>query len=105
MKKLLIATLSILPISILYAQQPPQLENSLPGEVFLTPQVDLDLQPVPLVVPDKFKGQVPESEILQLPEGFAASVFALTGLVGPRFMAWSPDGVLHVANMKVNGSE
>ena len=43
--------------------------------------------------------------MLQLPEGFAASIFVLTGLVGPRFMAWSPDGVLHVANMKVNGSE
>ena len=70
MKKLLIATLSILSISILYAQQPPQLENSPPGEVFLMPQVDLDLQPVPLAVPDKFKGQVPEGEMLQLPEGF-----------------------------------
>jgi glucose/arabinose dehydrogenase len=30
-------------------------------------------------------------------------VFAATGLQGPRFMAWSPDGVLHVANMRVPG--
>ena len=105
MKKLLIATLSILSISIPYAQGPPQLENSPPGQVFLTPQIDLKLRPVPLLVPDKFKGQVPEGEMLQLPPGFAASVFALTELVGPRFMAWSPEGVLHVANMKVEGSE
>jgi glucose/arabinose dehydrogenase len=97
--------LSILAISALRAQQPPQLDDSQPGEVFLTPQVDLALRPVPLIVPDKFKGQVPEGEVLNLPEGFTASVFAATGLVGPRFMDWSPDGVLHVANMKVNGSE
>ena len=84
---LLLVALLLLSLSAPHARQPPQLENSPPGEVFLTPQVDLDLQPVPLVVPDKFKGQVPEGEMLQLPEGFAANVFALTGLVGPRFMA------------------
>lgn len=105
MKQSLLFALSILAISALRAQQPPQLDDSQPGEVFLTPQVDLALQPVPLIVPDKFKGQVPEGEVLNLPEGFTASVFAATGLVGPRFMDWSPDGVLHVANMKVNGSE
>jgi glucose/arabinose dehydrogenase len=33
---------------------------------------------------------------LQLPTGFEATVFA-SGLVGPRFIAFSPDGVLHVA--------
>ena len=85
------------------AAQPPELEESSPGENFLTPTIDLELQPVPLEVPEQFDGWVPARE-LQLPQGFRASVFAAPGLVGPRFMDWSPDGVLHVANMKVNGS-
>ena len=105
MRKYLLPAVLILPASTLFAQQPPQLEDSRPGEVFLTPMVDIELQPVPLMVPEKFKGKVPEGEMLNLPEGFSASVFAVTGLVGPRFMDWSPDGVLHVANMKVEGGQ
>ena len=105
MCKSFLAALPFLLMSTVLAQQPPQLEDSQPGEVFLTPQVDLVLEPVPLTVPEKFKGQVPEGEMLNLPAGFAASVFAVTGLVGPRFMDWSPDGVLHVANMKVEGGQ
>jgi len=88
----------------LAAQQPPELEDSGPGVNFLTPTIDLDLQSVPLVVPEQFARWVPDRE-LQLPEGFKASVFAAPGLMGPRFMDWSPDGILHVANMKVNGGE
>ncbi|MFQ5409573.1 MAG: hypothetical protein ACE5FI_14280, partial [Anaerolineales bacterium] len=34
---------------------------------------------------------------LQLPPGFTATVFA-SGLDGPRFIAFGPDGVLHVAD-------
>ena len=72
-----------------------------PGTFELTPGRDLGLQPVPLVVPGRFAGEVPGDITLNLPPGFSAQVFASTGLVGPRFMAWSPDGALHVASMRL----
>ena len=83
---------------------PPQLVDPEPGQVFLTPQIDLDLGPVPLVVPERF-AQTPLAEReLMVPPGFAVNVFAAGApLEGPRFMAWDPDGVLHVANMKAGG--
>lgn len=37
------------------AQQPPQLAVSEPGEVFITPKINLGLVPTPLVVPEQFK--------------------------------------------------
>ena len=86
------------------AQQPPQLEDSGPGEVFLTPITDLGLVDTPVDVPPQFSGALPEGATVKLPQGFRANVFAATGLEGPRFMAWSPEGVLHVANMKVGGA-
>ena len=66
----------------------------------LTPTADLGLQPVEVEIPQQF-GALPPLTLL-LPPGFEAKIFAATGLEGPRFMAWSPDGVLHVANMKVD---
>ncbi len=88
------------------AQVVPRLADPQPGQVFLTPQIDLNLQPVPLVVTDRYASPELEDRELMLPPGFKASVFAAGGpLVGPRFMDWSPDGVLHVANMKVRGGE
>ena len=72
-----------------------------PGTFELTPKRDLGLQPVPLVVPGRFAGEVPGDITLNMPPGFSARVFASTGLVGPRSMAWSPDGVLHVASMRL----
>lgn len=71
-----------------------------PGTLQLTPRRDLGLAPVEVVVPDKFRGLVPEGMTLNLPPGFSAKVYAASGLRGPRLMAWSPEGVLHVANMK-----
>jgi glucose/arabinose dehydrogenase len=82
------------------AAQPPQLEDSEPGEVFLTPQIDLGLVETPVDVPAQFAGRVPEGAVLKLPPGFRAKIFAAEGLRGPRMMAFSPEGVLHVANMK-----
>jgi hypothetical protein len=78
--------------------------ESPPGTFSLTPQVDLDLQPVPLVVPAQFRGLVPSGLTMNLPPVFSAKVFAATGLEGPRLMDFSPAGVLHVANMKVGGA-
>ena len=68
------------------------------------PTRHLGLQSIPLVVPERFAGEIPGDITLNMPPGFSARVFAATGLVGPRFMAWSPDGVLHVASMR-RGSE
>ena len=38
-----------------------------------------------------------EEEQIQLPDGFTAQIFA-RDLNGPRFIAFSPDGILHVAD-------
>ena len=65
----------------------------------LAPNIDLGLQPVAIAVPGKYRSQVPENITLNLPPGFSASVFA-AGLRGPRLMAVSPEGVLHVCNMR-----
>ena len=65
----------------------------------LVPEVDLGLQPTPLIVPEVFRGAVPQDLVLNLPPGFSAHVFAHEGLRKPRFMAFDPNGVLHVANM------
>ena len=70
-----------------------------PGTFQLAPEVDLQLQPVEVEVPNQFAGQVPADPILNLPPGFSARVFAVTGGSGrPRMLAFSPDGVLHVAH-------
>jgi glucose/arabinose dehydrogenase len=75
-----------------------------PGTFQLTPRLDLGLAPVAVVVPEEFSGLVPEDLSVNLPPGFSAKVYAAPGLRGPRFMAWSPDGVLHVANMKAGAA-
>jgi glucose/arabinose dehydrogenase len=84
----------------LFAQEGPY----PPGTVQMTPEVDLALESVPLVVPEKFRGIVPEGLSLNLPPGFSVKVFAVDGLRGPRFMACNQEGVLHVANMKAGNA-
>ena len=70
-----------------------------PGTFQLNPAIDLNLQPVPVAVPEKFRDAVPGNLTLNLPPSFSVSVFAAgNNLRGTRFMAFSPDGVLHVAN-------
>lgn len=71
-----------------------------PGTIQMTPEIDLNLESVSLIVPEKFRDTVPEGLTLNLPSGFSVKVFAVTGLRGPRMMAFNKDGVLHVANMK-----
>jgi glucose/arabinose dehydrogenase len=97
---LLMAALILASIPLLHAQEDPY----PPGTVRMTPQVELGLESVPLVVPEEFAGLVPEGLRLNLPPGFTVRVFA-ANLAGPRFMAWSPEGVLHVANMKAGGAD
>jgi len=66
----------------------------------LTPLVRNDLHKVQLAVPEKFSGvQSIANRFLTIPKGFTASVFHYsTDLSKPRFIAFSPDGVLYVAN-------
>ena len=86
--------------------QPPQLLDPEPGQVFLTPQIDLGLQPVSMLVPERYTLSGIADRELMLPPGFMVNVFAAGGLLeGPRFMSWDPKGVLHVANMKAGGGK
>lgn len=86
---------------LLFAQEDPY----PPGTVQMTPEIDLNLESVPLIVPEKFKGLVSENLSLNLPPGFSVKVFAVAGLQGPRMMAFNKDGILHVANMKAGGAD
>ncbi len=72
------------------------------GTIQMTPREHLGLEQVAVIVPPKYRGQVPADLTLNIPPGMGARIFA-AGLEGPRFMAFSPDGVLHVANMKAGG--
>ena len=73
------------------------------GTIQMTPREHLGLEQVAVIVPPKYRDQVPADLNLNVPPGMGARIFA-AGLEGPRFMAFSPDGVLHVANMKVGGA-
>ena len=74
-------------VSSVYAQ--------VPGEVYLTPKIDLQLQPVAVA------GL--EDRTLNVPPGFIVELFAEDVGKG-RLMAWSPDSVLHVAVMGTRGN-
>lgn len=81
--------------------QPVLAQDELYPANTLAPIVDLGLQPVALEVAGKYRDQVPENLMMNLPPGFSVKVFA-AGLSGPRLMAFSPRGVLHVANLRGN---
>ncbi len=87
--------------TLLFAQENPY----PPGTLQMTPEVDLGLESVPLEVPAKFMGLVPEGLVLNVPADFSVKVFAATGLQGPRMMAFDDQGILHVANMKAGNAD
>lgn len=70
----------------------------LPPSVKMTPIGDLALQSSNVEVPAKFRGKISENLKLSLPSGYTAKIFHIGGLSKPRFLAWSPDSVLHVAD-------
>jgi glucose/arabinose dehydrogenase len=72
--------------------------QQLPPDVHLTPVRNMQLTPVPLRVPEKFKGLVAEGHNLNIPRGYQANVFYAGRLGKPRFFTWGPDSVLYVAN-------
>jgi len=74
-------------------------EEPLPGTAHLTPRVDIELQSVPVLVPDHFD-HLPAGLNLNLPPGFSVRMYAAFESVDrPRFMAFDDKEVLHVANM------
>ena len=66
--------------------------------VRMTPVGDLALQSGKVIVPEKFKGKIADNLSLSVPPGYSAKIFHVGGLSKPRFFAWSPDSVLHVAD-------
>jgi len=68
------------------------------GSDKLTELIDLQLHPVPVTIPTGISTTLPDHPSLNVPQGFAVSVYA-ADLSNPRFMAFSPDGVLFLANM------
>ena len=66
----------------------------------LTPRQDLYLEEVEVTVPSQYQALVPPNLTVNLPVGFTATVFSAFGMLRPRLMAFSPDGVLHIADMR-----
>lgn len=70
----------------------------LPSTVSMTSVADLSLTAGPLIVPEKYRGMISEHHTLSVPSGYTAKIFYAGGLLKPRFFAWSPESVLHVAD-------
>ena len=77
----------LLASSALHAEYPP-------GQIRLTPKVNLHLEPTPV--------EGLPARTLNLPPGFKVKLFS-DQVDKARFMAWDNQGVLHVANMKTQG--
>ncbi len=65
----------------------------------LTPVADMGTHTVTVTVPAKFAGSFTAGRTLQVPSNYTASIYYTGGLNKPRFMAFSPSGVLHVSDM------
>ncbi len=86
------------------AQSPPatQTPGTAPqiGSTYITPTRDLGLVSQAIEIPSRFR-QFITNQTVNLPSGWKAKVFYAGSLLSkPRFMAWSPDSVLHVADMR-----
>ena len=65
----------------------------------LTPVNDIGTHTVSVGVPEKFEAAFPTARTLKVPTNYSVSIFQAGGLSKPRFMAFSPSGVLHVSDM------
>jgi glucose/arabinose dehydrogenase len=65
----------------------------------LTPVLNLGLVRDTVEVPQKFAGKFPQGQVLQIPAGYKARIFHAGIATNPRFLTWSPQGVLHLADM------
>lgn len=69
------------------------------GSINLTPEISLNLEAVQIEVPLKYSTQFPSNRIIYLPKGFKARLFYTSNIFSkPRFMSFSPKGVLHIAD-------
>lgn len=64
----------------------------------LTPVADIGTKNVSVNVPAKFQNNFPAGKTLTVQTHYSVSVFQAGGLSKPRFMTFSPAGVLHVAD-------
>lgn len=64
----------------------------------LTPVGDIGTHTIPVTVPTKFINTFPKEKTLTVSSKYTVSVFQAGGLSKPRFMAFSPEGVLHVSD-------
>lgn len=64
----------------------------------LTPIGDIGTHTIPVTVPPKFINTFPKEKSLTVSSKYTVSVFQAGVLNKPRFMAFSPDGVLHVSD-------
>jgi glucose/arabinose dehydrogenase len=87
----MVAAISLVLLSHCSAQ-------TLPTTVQMTPIVDLAIQSQRVVVPEKYGKEIPGNLSLSVPAGYEVKVFYAGALSKPRFFAWSPDSVLHVAD-------
>ncbi|MFM7773674.1 MAG: PQQ-dependent sugar dehydrogenase, partial [Candidatus Kapaibacterium sp.] len=75
----------------------PSMAQDIP---VMTPGKQVPLKRVVIDQPVKYRGVLPADAQVNVPEGFTVSVFyAGAALRKPRFMAWSPDTVLHIADL------
>jgi glucose/arabinose dehydrogenase len=64
----------------------------------LTPINDLGTHVVTVAVPAKYTAAFTGTKTLKVPTNYSVSVFHAGGLSKPRFMAFSPTGILHVSD-------
>lgn len=65
----------------------------------LTPVKDIGMHTVTVTVPSKYTSSFPAGRTLSVQSDYTVSVFHAGGMIKPRFMSFSPTGVLHVADM------
>jgi hypothetical protein len=77
--------------------------HAQPGTVNMTPVQPGNLQVVSVELPSKYVGKFPSGKTLKIPQGYKVKVFYAGGMSKPRFLAFDPYGVLHVAD-QINGA-
>ncbi len=65
----------------------------------LTPVRDSGMHTVAVTVPAKYSANFTAGRKLKIPANYTVSVYHAGGLNKPRFMAFSPAGVLHISDM------
>jgi glucose/arabinose dehydrogenase len=83
-----LATLFILSSGLAYSQS-----------AILTPVADIGTHTVTVTIPAKFASSFAAGRTLKVLSNYTASIYYAGNLNKPRFMAFSPAGVLHVSDM------